>query len=49
MDALVLEAVCIGVDGQFPGLGSTLYSRILACCLNLFVTVGTIYLAFRYA
>ena len=44
--ALVLEAVCIGLDGQFPVPRSTLYSGALGCAPNTFVTVDAMYLAF---
>ena len=42
---LILGAVCIGVNGQFLVLRSTLYSRALGCAPNPFVTVNTMYLA----
>ena len=43
--ALVLGAVCIDVDGQFPVLSGTLYTRISGCAPNPFVMVDDIYLA----
>ena len=44
--ALVLGAVCIGVDGLLPVLRCTLYSGALGCAPNTFVTVDAMYLAF---
>ena len=44
--ALVLGAVRIGVDGQFPVLRCTLYSGSSGCAPNPFVMVDAMYLAF---
>ena len=44
--ALVLGAVCMGVDGQFPVLRCTLYSESSGCTPNPFVMVDAMYLAF---
>ena len=44
--ALVLGAVCMGVDGQFPVLRCTLYSGSSGCTPNPFVMVDAMYLAF---
>ena len=44
--ALVLGAVCIGVDGQFPVLRYTLYSENSGCAPNPFVMVDDVYPAF---
>ena len=45
--ALLLGAVCIGVDGQFPVLMGTLYTGSAGCAPNSFVMVDAMYLAFR--
>ena len=44
--ALVLEAVCIGVDGQFPVLRGTPYTGSAGGAPNPFVMVDAMYLAF---
>ena len=44
--ALLLGAVCIGVNWQFTVLRGTLYTGSAGCAPNSFVMVDAMYLAF---